>query len=196
MIRRPDIDKNEKDHVYYSEFWSRNPKYGEILPYMRPMLEIIKATCEPKHVLEVGFGFGHMIAMVVDEIRPKTYTGYEFSDSFDYAEVMLQGVNNEDCTIDLINYTFRYSADLNKYDCVIAQEIFEHIIWDLEFVKEIEAGTWVFFSVPNKPAKCHVRHFGNKDEIHDRYDGLLDISDIRFLNNKHWIVTSKRRSDG
>ena len=189
-----DVVENECDAEAYNQFWLKNPKYNSVHPYMQPMIELMLDFCPiPSDVLEVGAGFGRMAEMIIKEFKPKSYTAYEFSDSIDVMRELLSKSDYFDCIVTLIKDTFRGITRTESYDCVVAAEVFEHINWDLEFIEGLKSDTWVFFSVPTQYSKFHVRFFDDEQEIHDRFDELLDIRDIVFVPEKWFCVASKRR---
>ncbi|MCK5604324.1 class I SAM-dependent methyltransferase [Candidatus Pacearchaeota archaeon] len=190
---RPDKIKNEVGPEVYNNFWRENPRYNTSHPYIDETIMLMcKSVGHIDNVLEVGAGFGHMAKDVITRYSPTSYTAYEFSDAMDSMSKLLEPLET-DCTISLFKDTFRDVTDFYRYDCVIALEIFEHINWDLEFIEKIRRDTWVFFSIPTKPSKFHVRHFLMEDEVRVRYGELLDIKEIVFAPNKWHCVAAKRR---
>lgn len=189
---RQDIVDNEMGPEMYDEHWSNNLGYITEHPYVKPMIEMIRESKhQPKNVLEVGAGFGFAAKRIIDNFSPETYFAYEFSNAIFHLHGILISLKNE-CEVFLIKESFKNIEDVERFDCVVAMEIFEHINWDLEFIGKIKPGTKVFFSVPTKPGKFHVRHFENVNEITNRYGGLLDIKNIIYVPNKWWCVDCTR----
>ena len=192
-MNRPDIVENEVGPEQYDNHWSCKCSYIQEHPYEKHMVEMIKRSgYKPVNILEVGAGFGFTLIKVLQELKPKTYVAYEFSSAIYHIRGLLYNFKSN-CEVFLFQKTFRYIHNPKPYDCVIALEIFEHITWDLEFIERLSPGTKVFFSLPNKPGKFHVRHFENEKEITDRYESLLDFEEITFVPNKWWIINSTRK---
>lgn len=190
MTKRPDIIRNEVGPVLYDEFWRRNPNYIKEHPYVQPIVDMLKKLeVTPENVLEVGAGFGFTAKKIIEELKLSVYTVYEFSSAMLHLRGLMSSLNRS-CKVNLMWQTFENIKDANTFDCIIALEVFEHICWDLDFIGKLAPGTKVFFSVPSKAAKLHVRHFENDDEIYERYDMLLDIKKIEFVPHKWRCVSS------
>lgn len=188
-----EIPENELEAQEYNDLWNKVSKYAKEHPYVNEMVELMITHCpQPLNVLEVGSGFGFAAKKILKTLDPQSYTMYEFSNAIDYAMDLI-GPVDVDCHMDYVKDTFRNIDDMHVYDCVVAMEIFEHIVWDLEFIEKIKSGSDVFFSVPLKPSRFHVRWFNTIKEVRDRYGELLDIKQERFVPNKWWCIASKRR---
>ena len=115
-------------------------------------------------VLDIGCGSGQL-ALLLHDKGLSNYCGIDFSmNMIDWAK--------HQCP----DYTFIYGDVFNtelfktkKYDVVVSTEFLEHVNQDLEVIKRIPKGTKFYGSVPNFPAKGHVRYFINTDEVTDRY---------------------------
>jgi len=192
-MTRPDVVENEVGPEQYDEHWSCRGSYIQEHPYEQPAIEMIKRSCsKPINVLEIGAGFGFTLIKILQEFKPETYVAYEFSSSVYHIRGLLHNLKSNS-EVFILKKSFRDMFAPELYDCVIALEIFEHIIWDLEFIERLAPGTRVFFSVPTKPGKFHVRHFENEKEITDRYEDLLDFKEMIFVPNKWWVVNSIRK---
>lgn len=192
-MSRPDIIENEVDAEQYDKHWSERKAYIKEHPYMQPMITMIEQSgCKLKNVLEVGAGFGFAAVKIIQKFDPETYVAYEFSSAIYHLMGMLRNFKSN-CEVFLFKKSFRDMACPELYDCVIAMEIFEHITWDLEFVKRLSPGTKVFFSLPTHPSKFHVRHFETEKEVRDRYESILNINEIIFVPDKWWCIDSTRK---
>lgn len=131
------------------------------------------------NVLEVGAGFGYFAEMFIMEFKPQKYTLYEFSsETISTIERRMEKFPTE--TV-IRNETFKNITDVHQYDCIIAQQVLEHINWDKDFLKKIKPKTWVFLSLPTVQGYCHVRAFLTPDSIAYRYRKILKIYEIRHI---------------
>jgi len=192
-MNRTDIIENEAGPEQYDEHWSQRGSYMREHPYERSVVEMIKRSGhKPVNILEIGAGFGFTVLKILREFEPETYVAYEFSSAVYHIRGLLYNFKSNS-EVFLFKKSFRDMSSPELYDCIIALEIFEHITWDLEFIERLAPGAKVFFSVPNKPGKFHVRHFENEKEIMDRYESILDIKEITFVPNKWWVISSIRK---
>lgn len=169
--------EKESGPKLYNKVWKRKPQRDNIHPYMPVMVELCKKySPNIKDVLEVGAGFGNLAIMVIEALDLSSYTAYEFSKAYKSIEERFEKVPIE---THVISESFRECSNLERFDCVIATEVFEHIYWDIEFILKIPKDTHLYFSVPAKHAKDHVRAFLLPDSIWARYHDLLEIYEIR-----------------
>ena len=163
----------------YNKVWKKKPQRDDEHPYMPVTIELCK-TYQPaaKNVLEVGAGFGNFALNFICTFTPESYTAYEFSSA---AKKIKKRLKKLACKTVVYKDSFRDVENFDNYDCVIALEVLEHISWDLEFLSKLKKGTWVFFSVPTKHAKDHVRAFLTHESIWKRYRSILKIHEIRSL---------------
>jgi len=198
VVVSKEFTDRERDKDFYSKTWDRHPNRDKYQPYMEESIEMIKEKdCVPKNVLEVGAGCGNMLQKFITEFEPESYTAYEFSNSVKKINKKLKGIKVR-TKISVVNDTFKDIEDIERYDCIIAHEIFEHIKWDIEFIEKIKAGTNLFFSVPTKHAKDHVRSFLTHESIYERYSSLVHIQEIRAIClhpeiYKWWCVSSVKK---
>lgn len=189
-----EVPENEVGPEHYNAFFKRNPKYKSTRhPYIKPIINMMwESKCKFTNILEIGAGFGLASEEIISKFKPESYCGYEFSNAMSGLRERLNQFSTL-CNISLINDTFKDIDRMDRFDCVIALEILEHINWDLDFIKKINPGTKVFFSVPTKPNKLHVRHFIDKDSIIKRYSEFLEINSIEFVPHKWHCVYAIRR---
>jgi 2-polyprenyl-3-methyl-5-hydroxy-6-metoxy-1,4-benzoquinol methylase len=174
-----EFPERELGSKMYNKVWKRKPKYDNIHPYMPVIVELCKTYFPTaNNILEVGAGFGHLAIQFIDTLTPESYTAYEFSSA---AKKLKKRLKKMTCETAVYQDSFRDIENFGNYDCVLALEVFEHIGWDLEFLSKLRKGMWVFFSVPTKHAKNHVRAFLTHESIWKRYQDVLDIHEIRCL---------------
>lgn len=149
--------------------------------HARNLLMLLGIPDNVKRVVEIGGCEGDLAEQVLS-----TFTGitrYTFIDesreAIEYADERLQDHKNiwiicEDIEKD--NIISLFTPD------VVLCTIFEHLNDDLEVIRHIPAGTTIIFTLPNFPWAGHVRHFANTQDIHDRYDGLIDIQNINYVD--------------
>ena len=126
-----------------------------------------------KSVLDIGCGSGQFAALLADRNFPN-YLGIDFSPG-------MVGQARRVCPA----YEFRV-ADIRKdkaleehpYDCVVSLEFLEHVEDELSVVERIKPGTLVLATVPNFPARSHVRHFQDESAVVERYGTHFDKLDI------------------
>ena len=114
--------------------------------------------------------------------------------------------------------SLRFSAEIpgDYYDCVIAQEVLEHVPAPWELVDELESravvGAWVYITVPfgpweydsyeTYPHRCHIWHFDQhdlRDMFHDKQEltiGAIMAGRSSRLNEPlGWWVVAYRTSN-
>jgi len=188
-----DIIENEREAAHYNDLWDSGYgiKYRCEQPYVDTIVKMLANDCRcPKHVLDVGAGFGFPALRFISTFMLRKYTAYEFSNSMDFMSKLLDPFRDY-CDITLWKKTFR-GIKTDNYDCVIALEILEHILWDREFICSLKSGTRIFLSVPkNLPGQRHVRTFHNHREVIDRYEHLVTPERI-ILIGKWYCMYCKR----
>ena len=188
-----DITENERNAAHYNDLWASGYgiRYRFEQPYVIPMTELLGRFCRcPRHVLDVGAGYGFPALKFISTFMLRKYTAYEFSDSMDFTSKLLDPFRDY-CDITLHKETFR-GIQVDDYDCVVALEILEHIVWDLEFIASLKSGTRLFFSVPkDMPGVRHVRTFQNHKEVIARYEHLVTFEHT-ILFDKWYCIYCKR----
>ncbi len=151
----------------------------------------------PKHVLEFGCGNG-ILAEKILEMGAERYTGVDFS-AVGIEQARQRCGKNKAATF--------VCSDLSRFipwgqpTHVVAVEVLEHILFDVSLLQSIQFGSRVVLSVPNFPAKSHVRTYPTEQFIRDRFQSLLDITDIVTrqrtfdvgTDRKVFVVTGIRR---
>lgn len=188
-----DIIENERDANHYNNLWDSGYgiKYRCEQPYVDAIVKMLAIDYRyPKHVLDIGAGFGFPALRFISTFMLRKYTAYEFSNSIDFMGKLLNPLQDY-CDIVLHKKTFR-NIKTDNYDCVIALEILEHILWDREFICSLKSGTRIFLSVPkNMPSQRHVRTFYNHKELITRYDHLVIPERIMLIGK--WYCMYCRR---
>lgn len=195
--------KNEKT----DKFYNKEIKRGYMRNKKRRYYDKVFYLCKKYYfdfndILEIGAGTGYFSKLFIDKFKPKKYTVYEFSKS---ADIFEKNVKSLITKIILKRESFKNIKILDNYDCFIALEILEHIIWDKVFLSSIPSGKLIFFSVPIIHDKQHVRAFLTPDSIAYRYKDILNIKEIlgssRNIANSykdehfyptHWAVVAER----
>ena len=134
----------------------------------------------PSCVLEVGSGSGYFAKKYINCLKPKKYVACDFCKmAILRMKKRIKMTENTKIQIKYKNINDIRKIDLEKFDCVIALEVLEHVTKDLKFLSKINKGTWVFLSVPRIYGYNHVRAFLTPDSICYRYRKLLNIYEIR-----------------
>ena len=179
VIVSKEYSKREAGHSYYSKDWKKQKNTGKFHAYKKSMMGLCERYYpSSNNPLEVGGGCGTWAEAFINKFNPDNYTVYEFSSSIEEIKKRVKGLS---ANVTIRNKTFRdiSSKELEKYDCVMALEVLEHINWDREFLSKIKSGTWVFISVPVPQAKTeHVRAYLTPDSVAYRYD-MLKIHEIK-----------------
>ena len=190
--------ENESASKFYDKIWKRKPKYNAVHPYMPVIVDLYKKYSQNvSNILEVGAGFGNLAVMLIEAKKPLSYTAYEFSKAYKHIEKLFKNIPM-DCETHVYAESFRECSNIEKYDTFIATEIFEHIFWDIEFILKIPKGASLFFSVPTKHGKGHVRAFLLPESVWLRYHDFLDILEIKTVClhegiPKWWCVAAKKK---
>lgn len=125
-------------------------------------------------ILEIGCGAGQFASMLFDH-GFLNYTG------FDYAAegIALAKKNNPNhAERFFVEDAFQTEFIEQDYNLVICFEVLEHVQKDLALLQRIRSGTQMLLSVPNFDDPYHVRYFKNEDEVRERYNKVMRISDI------------------
>lgn len=132
-----------------------------------------------KTVLDLGCGPGQMAAMLKDS-GISGYKGIDFS-PFRIAFARKTCPSAEFVEADVVKDD---SLETFPYDCVLMLEFLEHIEGDIEVISRIRKGATMFASVPNFPARGHVRHFISKQEVIEHYSGMFSFLDVQTYQPK------------
>ena len=126
-----------------------------------------------KSVLEVGCGSGFLAEMVMQNSKV-AYRGFDFS------EIAIQNAGSRTRHPEAFFIGDARDAGCYgfNYDTIICTEVLEHIVADLDVIRNWNAGTWCVCSVPNFNWESHVRFFRSTDEVRERYGELIDIETV------------------
>ena len=180
-----ELNKEEKGKEFYDNFFANSKQkrdytkhYSETHYY--PFWKELIANLPHKRILEVGCGTGQLAHMLYD-LGYKQYTGFDFSSvAIDIAKKMCPEQNFfVGDAYDKSNY--------KDYDIILSTEVFEHLD-DYKVLDSIESGKEMFFMVPRLDMEAHVRRFVNRDDLHKRYDDLIDIKKVSYRNKTLWLV--------
>ena len=152
--------RHYKQSFYY-------PSWQQAMSYLLPLERDIS-------ILEIGCGAGQFANMLFDN----GFTNYV---GFDYAAegVALAKQNNpERAGQFVVGDAFQTELMEKEYGLVICFEVLEHVQNDLTLLQRIRPGTRMLLSVPNFSDPYHVRYFKSEDEVRERYDQVVRISDI------------------
>lgn len=139
--------------------------YSDSMYYFLWCVLIDRIRPEQVHcLLDVGCGPGQFAAFLHDR-GLKRYVGLDFS-----AEcIRLARISCPSFDFRCENAFESTLFNSLEYTVVVATEFLEHVQHDLMILSRIRSGTRVYASVPSFPYPGHVRHFGSRDEVTDRY---------------------------
>jgi len=133
-----------------------------------------------KTVIDIGCGTGDFLSVC----RDNGILGYGFDFSSVAIEICRDHYKLDNVWIgdalDKENYK-------DEYDSYLAIEVLEHIMQDLDMIRNIRLGFLFIFSLPNWIGNdSHVRCFKSDDQIKARYDKVVDIKNVmRFRANQN-----------
>ncbi len=187
-------DREEAGPKKYDNVWRRNPdKWKREHPYVLPVMKLYaEHNFRPTNVLDIGAGFGHPGLRFIKMFRPGSYTAYEFSSAADSIVGVLEELQGL-CSVTVHRQDFRDMSDLDRFDCIIALEILEHIHDDLEFLERIYGGTRILIAVPQSNSKLHMRSFPSVESMINRYGGLLDVRSHCMVDGKWTCAIAVRK---
>jgi SAM-dependent methyltransferase len=148
-------------------------KHSAYYPLFRRVLREVLAA-DVKSVLEVGCGSGAFAHMVMDTTNLQ-YRGFDFSSVAVEKSIARTGRNDAFYEGDATSAE-AYAG--RRFDCIVCTEVLEHIEKDLDAIARWPSGKFCVCSVPNFDADSHVRFFQSENEVRDRYDKLINFSNI------------------
>lgn len=176
------IGNNYHNHYTQSFYY---PSWQLAMTYLR------KFDCSTS-ILEIACGAGQFANMLFDN-GYSNYIGFDFS-----AEAIILAKKNNPQYADRFFVDDAFETELLKkpYDLVLCFEALEHIQNDLELLGRIHSGTKVILSVPNFSDPYHVCYFRTIEEVRNRYQNVINISEIvtsklNHLNCLYYIVGEK-----
>jgi 2-polyprenyl-3-methyl-5-hydroxy-6-metoxy-1,4-benzoquinol methylase len=174
----------EKDSDYYNEMFKKGYQYREhykTSPYLT-IYNVAKGMLTEipnPQILELGCGSGQFAHMLWDS-GYLCYSGVDFSET---ALGIAQGLSPQVFEwADILEY----EPNWDNFNVVVMLEVLEHITNDLELVKKIPSGKHIIFSLPSFDDPSHVRKFNTTEQVMDRYDKLIHITEM--VPYLHWII--------
>jgi len=161
----------ERDVIFYDTIFKSSEAYsletsGYDCRYAEVYNKSLANLTKDDIILELGCGTGQLAEMIVKG-------GFNYLQGIDFSpealKIAKQRVSADFFLCDLNLYRF-YS----DYNTIIATEVFEHIINDLEIIARIKKGTKVIFSVPTFNNAAHVRFFETPETVIERYGSLFE----------------------
>ena len=167
---------------YYDKVYKEEDKYRlhyKDLPYY-PIFQVavgMLSDIDNPQILELGCGTGQFAQMLWDK-------GYLCYKGIDFSEAAIGIATGKSPQVFEVGDVF--DASYEGFNTVVVMEVLEHIENDLQLIGCIPEGMNVIFSVPNFADPSHVRRFGSKEEVEQRYGGLIDVKDYVFY--QHWHI--------
>jgi glycosyltransferase involved in cell wall biosynthesis len=171
-----------KDDAWYDHVYAGSEEYRK--PYTQSMYYPCWASVADRllgagSVLEIGCGAGQFAALLRDRGVGR-YLGIDFS------RVAIDRAREVCPQFEFRVEDVRTSDVLERAPCdaVVCLETLEHVQDDRDVIRRLKPGTRFIGTVPNFPAKAHVRYFETEDEVARRYAPfLLDLRLERFVLN-------------
>lgn len=165
----------EKGVDFYDKVYETEQKYSDdykSLPYY-PVFQVVKSMIEDIEnpvVLEIGCGTGQFAKMLWD-CGFKDYFGIDFSEK---AIGVAKTLSPQEFDIaDIRSYKIK-----NKFNTVLLMEVLEHLSDDISVVEKIVDGTNIIMTLPRFDDPGHIRIFKERDDIANRYSGLIRFDEI------------------
>jgi trans-aconitate methyltransferase len=146
-----------------AEHWKDHYTDSPYFPLWTVIADRIRRM-EVERIFDIGCGPGQ-IACLLRDIGVPEYRGLDFSTA------RIEGARTVCPEYEFVAASIFEDDTLEtwSYDCVMIMEFLEHVERDLEVVDRIRAGTLVLATVPNFPARGHVRHFEGVSDVEGRY---------------------------
>ncbi len=207
IIVSNEYPENERNNKQYNNYYRNKKKEEKHIsknkiknkPYYNIALKLFNKYCfdMTKNILEIGAGNGCFAKRFIKKFKPKIYDVYE--SSFFACEMIKKKliIINEETEINICIRNFKKVNNLEKYGCVIALDVLEHINDDIKFLEKFKENTWVLMSLPTSLNIKHVRSFLTPDSIAYRYRNILRMYQIieQSKKNKYpkrYIVMAKK----
>jgi len=122
----------------------------------------------PGRILDLGCGSGQLACLLRDK-GFKNYLGVDFS----ARKIERARAICPEFTFSLEGLYDCPALKEKKYDTVIAAQVFEHILHDLDVIREIPRGVKCHITVPNVESMAHVRHFPDRASVIEHYKSFF-----------------------
>lgn len=186
------MKNKEKGPEYYNKVYSQVDNKYSTKEIPEGYIELWKAVTgflnKDHYILDVGCGVGQFAAYL-HSLGFEKYTGIDFSIqalkkaskwvpdyNFLYMDVFHSYFNTF-----MISWMNVYPSD------IVCLETLEHVKRDRELINSF-SGNHLIFSVPNFDCASHVRYFKSRQEVEQRYGGLIQIKDYKFINNTFHLI--------
>lgn len=143
-------------------------------PSWKSAMNLLRNVDRSTAILEIGCGAGQFANMLFDN-GFTNYMGFDYS-----AEAVSLAKKNNPQKADRFCVADAFQTELmeEQYGLVICFEVLEHVQKDLELLQRICSGTRMLLSVPNFNDPYHVRYFCSAEEVRERYQKVVRISEI------------------
>lgn len=168
-----------KDRGYYDAAYSASKEYkkhySESIYF--GLWESVYSLISSVPILEVGCGPGQFAQMLQDR-GVIDYFGFDYSRTA--IEIAKDKSDQKFSVMDALTPD-PYSRD---FECAIIMEVLEHTD-DLKILSFIKSGKEVIITVPDFDYPSHVRFFETKEQVTERYGGLIDIMHYEKFDKWH-----------
>ncbi len=156
--------------------------------YQQNRLEMLNfIPLNSKKILDIGCGEANFSSILKEKLQAEVW-GIEMNESAaNLARKKIDQVLLGDAVIHLD------SLDDNYFDCIILNDILEHLIDPYSFLEKLKTklsqDAVIVFSVPNVRYLLNLKNLIIKKDWHYENEGVLDKTHLRFFTKKSLINT-------
>lgn len=168
--------KEEKGAEFYDKGYSKPYDTSVYDALYSAIVDVMLPTIRNVSVLEAGCGVGDLGLRIIEKGIP--YVGYDVS----RVAVDLCVEKSLPVWVGTVYEPKNYVGE--QYNTVLFCEVLEHVD-DLKALEAVPKGKTVVISVPNFPAKAHLRTYPTVSFIMKRFHNLLKIPEGSFIVLPH-----------
>jgi SAM-dependent methyltransferase len=175
-----------REAFYYDDVYERYEKYSchyTKSRYYELWKRCVELIPDDANILEVGCGTGQFLQMLQDTKRYlKGYAGFDFS----HVAISM-------CKSGLVRQGDARNPNLygDSYDLIIALEVMEHLLDDVEVIRLWPKGKNVLLTLPVFDDPAHVRFFETAEQIIKRYEHDFYCLNIKSVEQfDRWFIVN------
>lgn len=172
------IDDPEPTSLYYDAIYASSSEYEkepsdsvyyDVWKAIIMQIETIQSQL-PFYVLDIGCGPGQFARLFSECLNNYSYLGIDTSRTA-ISQAQSRNPNYEFICGAIDTVPAEY---LHRTNLFLVLEVLEHIVNDLGLIASLPAGKTLIFSVPNFDSFGHIRFFKNVNQVHERYNSVVD----------------------